>query len=171
MGMFDYIRCLYPFPDGFTEDIEYQTKDTEAQFLNNYTITKEGRLVHHTVTVHDVPKAERPYPEAAEGSFESFIGCMRSIPDKDVEVPFHGDLVFYTSNHSSIGPDGYLTSDGKHGWWREYTATFDHGTLVKIEGGATMDEKPPITREEFEKSCGGGFVFIDPSQPGVPPVV
>jgi hypothetical protein len=30
MGMFDTLRCRYPLPDGFTGDLEYQTKDTPA---------------------------------------------------------------------------------------------------------------------------------------------
>jgi hypothetical protein len=45
MGLFDNIRCHFPLPDGFEGDIEYQTKDTQAQYLDHYTITEDGRLV------------------------------------------------------------------------------------------------------------------------------
>lgn len=45
MGLFDYIRCEYPLPDGFDGDVEYQTKDTPNQYLDRYTIAEDGRLL------------------------------------------------------------------------------------------------------------------------------
>jgi hypothetical protein len=44
MGMFDYIACDYPLPDGAPRT-GYQTKDTPAQMLDTYTITEDGHLV------------------------------------------------------------------------------------------------------------------------------
>jgi hypothetical protein len=54
MGMFDYVRCELPLPDGldlkheyesrgFKEDKLFQTKDLDC-LLDTYTITKDGRL-------------------------------------------------------------------------------------------------------------------------------
>lgn len=45
MGVFDYIRCDHPLPDGFDGRVTFQTKDTPAQFLETYTITSDGRLL------------------------------------------------------------------------------------------------------------------------------
>lgn len=149
MGMFDNIRCHYPLPDGFAGDLEYQTKDTEEQFLCHYTITEDGRLILHSERYEDVPENELPYPDMP------FIGSMRRIPTGDVPVDFHGALTFYTGNWSGSGPNGYITNDGQHGWWREYTALFDHGKLLKIEGGITYDKDPPIAREQFFKDIQG----------------
>ena len=113
MGMFDDLRCEYPLPDGY-EGTVFQTKDTPTQFLEKYTIRKDGVLVHHSVRYESVPRAERPYPDAPEGSLESMIGSCRSVPVGDVILEFHGVLRFY---------------DGT----REYEALYDRGKLLKIE--------------------------------------
>jgi len=144
MGLYDHIRCHYPLPDGFTEDLEYQTKDTDEQHLGHYTIRDDGALIHHATTHEFKEDAEHP------------LGIsLHREPTGDVVVPFHGALTFYTSNWSGSSPKGYITEDGKHGWSREYTALYDRGKLIKIEGGITMEEKPPITRAEF--NAGTGF--------------
>lgn len=151
MGMFDYIRCHYKLPDGFTDDIEYQTKDTDEQFLCHYTITEAGRLILHSERYEETPKEKRPFQNAPEDSPLTFFGAMTRVQVEDIEVPFHGALTFYTGNHSGSSAKGYITPDDSHGWWREYTALFDRGQLLKIEGGLTMDEQSPITHEEFWK--------------------
>lgn len=43
MGMFDYVKCEYPLPDGWKPSGLFQTKDLECA-LGTYTITKEGRI-------------------------------------------------------------------------------------------------------------------------------
>lgn len=51
MGMFDYIICDAHLPDGFdSKGFEFQTKDTDEQYMVNYTITAEGRLIDHDGT-------------------------------------------------------------------------------------------------------------------------
>lgn len=42
MGMFDYIKCEAPLPDGF--DGELQTKDFDCE-MTTHIITKDGRLM------------------------------------------------------------------------------------------------------------------------------
>jgi hypothetical protein len=49
-------------------------------------------------------------------------------------VPFHGALTFYTGNVCATGPWGYATRDDAPAWWAEYTALYDHGRLLKLEG-------------------------------------
>jgi len=49
MGMFDYVRCEYPLPDyplnAPQEEIHFQTKDTDEQYLKTYVISAEGQLI------------------------------------------------------------------------------------------------------------------------------
>lgn len=65
-------------------------------------------------------------------------------------VAFHGALTFYTGNVSSTGPQGVCTSDDTAPWWAEYTALYDHGVLLKLEGAKQMDtERHWVTRAVF----------------------
>jgi len=118
MGMFDYINCRHPLPDGHNPAGErYQTKDTPNQYCDTYIIQENGTLTQD-----------------------------------DKLVDFHGDLNFYACNVSGSGPNGYITEDDKPGWWREYVALFDHGRLLKIEGGEKpghMEDRKHVSREEF----------------------
>ena len=70
-----------------------------------------------------------------------------------VEVPFHGALNFYTSNVSSSGPRGYLTVDNKPAEFWDFVALYDHGKLVRMDGGREEPpdsfKGPPVSRAEF----------------------
>ena len=45
MGMFDYVRVLYPLPEGAPDpDAGWQTKDTETQWLSVYELRDDGTL-------------------------------------------------------------------------------------------------------------------------------
>ena len=58
------------------------------------------------------------------------------VVDKTREaVPFHGALTFYTGNGCGYAPWGVVTKDDQPAWEAEYTALFDHGQLLKIDGG------------------------------------
>lgn len=52
MGVFDYVTCHYAVPgvDNISK-IEFQSKDTEAQFLNQYEIRADGTLWY---LAHDI---------------------------------------------------------------------------------------------------------------------
>lgn len=60
MGMFDYLQCKYPLPNAGDNDLEYQTKDTPAQFLDRYEIRVDGSLRHLDYDIEDKsdPNAE-----------------------------------------------------------------------------------------------------------------
>jgi hypothetical protein len=45
MGMFDYVKCEVPLPDGYYGEW-FQTKDFDDPYLGTYVIRKDGRLVH-----------------------------------------------------------------------------------------------------------------------------
>ncbi len=140
MGMFDYICCEYPLPDDPPEWVQrharegvFQTKDTEAQFLETYTITADGKLIHHAMQYESVPENERPYwgtPEWETSPFSRACGCIRAVPRGDVELSdFHRDLRFYTSNDT-------------HEFF-EYIARFTNGRLQHL--------KPAPRHPEFSR--------------------
>lgn len=119
MGLFDYLRCEMPLPAEWPgEGFRFQTKDTDAQYMEQYTITADGRLVHHAVRYEDVPPAERAYPDAKPGSLESVVGITRRVPTGDVEVLMHGDLQFHDL-------------DAERGWV-SFVARFTEGRCVRI---------------------------------------
>ena len=121
MGMYDYIRCEHPLPDGSLPlGRVFQTKDTDAQFLDDYTIRADGTLVHHTTRIEDTPKDKLPYPDAPKGSLLSYCGIITRVPTGDEVVPFHGCLRFYDETS-------------------KYEALYDRGRLIRID--AVSDDK------------------------------
>ena len=114
MGMYDYFICEMPLPEQprTPQSRTFQTKDLEC-LLERYTITAEGRLIHHTMRYEEVPPSERPYPEF------SFIGCMRAVPTGDIDTNFHGMLKFHAYD-----------SRTKESW--SYEAKFTAGHCIEI---------------------------------------
>ena len=76
--MFDWLRCEYPLPDKHMQDHRFQTKDTPAQFMFNYTITASGRLIFHRTKM--LPPVD---------------GWAEEVPVGDVDTGFHGAISFY----------------------------------------------------------------------------
>jgi hypothetical protein len=131
MGMFDYLRCEFPLPDGRDgSSIEFVTKDTNAQWSETYVITKDGRLLHKKLRYEIVPEEKRPYygkPEWFDKNgnpgLMSMIGMMETFPDGEEFVAFHGCLRFY----------GRL----EDGSYVDYEALFDRGKLIRIDVAET----------------------------------
>lgn len=124
MGMFDELRCEYPLLDRVVQDKWFQTKSFDCA-LDRYTITRDGRLILHQVRYEAVPEEEQTFygtPEWEKNPLARVIGSLRSVPVGDVEVPFHGDVIFYTS----IG-------GGSDREWFEYRARFTEGRLQWIK--------------------------------------
>ncbi len=101
MGMFDYVKCEYPLPENTPEwarESVFQTKETNAQFMETYIITAQGRLIHKSVRYELVPENERPYygkPEWDKSDIFKSAGCMRSVPIGDVDTNYHGDIYLF----------------------------------------------------------------------------
>jgi len=74
MGLFDYVKCEVGLPDGKANDCEFQTKDFDCPYMETYTITAQGRLVHNAVRYDIDP------PDKRTGS---------------IDMNFHGYLNFY----------------------------------------------------------------------------
>ena len=106
MGMFDYVRCHYPLPDG-AGALEYQTKDTPAQWLDQYEIRADGTLWHQAYDTED-----RSDPNA-EG-FMRLFGCATRVNERWEPVALTGEIVFYADDY-------------------EFSAYFVGGTLKHLE--------------------------------------
>lgn len=124
MGVFDYIRCEYELPDKWEQDVPFQTKDTPKQWLNTYTITKNGNLIDNddgsTVDFHGDLNF---YWSNISGS--SSRGCITEN-DKPVEYADyialfdHGTLIRIEGKHTTE-PD----STSKRITREEFWAAFD----------------------------------------------
>ena len=114
MGLFDYVRVKYPLQEPAHNAAEYQCKDTNAQYMEHYTIEEDGRLVHHTVEYYDTPEEEKPYPYATD-PIKQLCGCISSRPTGDKEEIVHGCL--------------YLTRVGNG---PDYMALYQHGKLIEM---------------------------------------
>jgi hypothetical protein len=139
MGMFDYVSvyCSLPIdaPDWVDNATIFRCKQTEAQYTENYAITKEGHLIHHSVQWESVPEEERPFYGKPEwnngGSWYKSFGCMRSIPAGNVEIKFNGYLCLTA-----------MTIDQPYHFY-ECVAKFTDGQLQWIRSGCEcMDIDP-----------------------------
>lgn len=115
MGMFDYINCRAPLPDGW-QPPEYalQTKDFNCDMVC-HEITADGRLM----LCHITESRFEPDPAFAhkEGILK-YRGALKRETEM-VDAQHHGYVNFY--------------GDDKHGAWHEYRAKFTDGKLVAIE--------------------------------------
>lgn len=129
MGMYDNVEVKYPLPPPGGEN--FQTKDFDCQ-LDSLEITADGRLLRHECDWEDTPKAERPYPDAAEDSIEGVCGSMRIKEGsrRTIEIPHHGD-VFIIGDKTGRGGagDGVLCADD----FVEYRIRFTNGRVVAVE--------------------------------------
>ena len=130
MGMFDYVKCEVPLPDGF--EGELQTKDFANPYMETYTITKDGRLLRRYIVDHKpVPEGEWEYsaddPNPLHRIWHEHSKTRPVLAEEDVE--YHGWLNFY--GYSGDVNDRY--KPGGEYQWHEYNAKFTDGRLVTIE--------------------------------------
>ena len=121
MGMFDNVKSDYDLPEALP-GVRYQTKSFGdgyvGGFMDDYTITKEGKLIFHNTTYEVVPEEERPYwgkPEWKKNPLMQVCGSMRVASVKDEELDFHGIINIYTEFQ---------------GEWFEYEIKFTDGVVV-----------------------------------------
>ncbi len=126
MGMFDEIHCKYLLPENppdWVKNARFQTKDLE-NCLDEYTITAEGRLIHHCKQYEWVDDEEYP-----------LRGYLKPVKEWDEDTEYHGDLLFYTSNiASSDGKGHYGVEAGtdERALSFDYKARFTDGQLQWI---------------------------------------
>jgi hypothetical protein len=122
MGMFDEIRCEYPLQDPAHNKLSFQTKDLE-NVLDNYTITKEGRLLREA---YDAEWVEEDPAVVAKKKAEGrlcFGGHIKRSNIRMEDQNYHGYITFY---------DNIKGKDGAEDEWVEYKAKFTDGTLVEV---------------------------------------
>ena len=114
MGMFDYVVCKMPLPEPAAPlGTQFQTKDTEAQYLETYRIESDGSLIHEALDYEwDSERNE-------DGSVKTIAGALKRVNRRDMVIPYHGDIYFYGSND--------ITNER----W-EYSARFTDGKCVRI---------------------------------------
>jgi len=140
MGMFDYIRCEVPLPDGWQAD-ELQTKDFDCEMIT-HVITKDGRLMLDNGHNETVPLLERSLWKAEWGEgeeaekahpLEALCGCMRRVP-KMADSNFHGVVNFYGLETLRYEPDERYGTRGRPIYKsHDYNAKFIDGQLASIE--------------------------------------
>lgn len=145
MGMFDYVRCDVPLPDGWEAD-ELQTKDLECQMTTAW-ITAEGRLLVEDFEYEPVPEDELPYKDHPSPIMR-FVGCLQKTNRRWRDLNYHGMLEFYGIEQPETARgrvvryvDGNVI-DHETGEVlgpaisHDYTAKFTDGKLVEITGDA-----------------------------------
>lgn len=141
MGMFDYVVCEAPLPDGWKPG-ELQSKDFDCS-MTTVRISAEGRLLIERYESYTVPKEDRPYPDAEEGSLEEICGIWGKRNRRWEDLNFHGDFNFYGDEPigervltKTASGTSYYQQDRR---WHEYTARFTEGRLVRITGGTEQE--------------------------------
>ena len=106
MTMFDFLRVEAKLPDGHVKPgHSFQTWSLVGS-VEHFTITAQGRLVHHC----------RPCQRVAE--IVSGQATSASLLEEDIDMEFHGDIEFFGQ-----------TEDHKPAY---YSARFTHGLLEWI---------------------------------------
>ena len=143
MGLFNWIKCLYPLPGEERTDIIFQTKDIEPNILDNYRIEEDGTL---SKEIYDIEDRSNP---TAKG-LASIAGCMTRVNQRFIPWTFHGKIELYSNNARGACKLGTLTKNKEAFTSWEYTATFTEGKLTDLKGNKKvhLNEKV-ITEEEF----------------------
>lgn len=131
MGMFDYIKCEYPLPDGFGQgrDISFQTKDLECA-MDTYVIDEEGFLNLEKWGVRDLPATQH---RKSTGILNAFWDAHERVFEGLEKVDYTGEVEFYYSNIAAMGPEGFSTRNDEPYEARTYTAVFEKGVLIKLK--------------------------------------
>lgn len=131
MGMFDCIRFECEFILPHLQDMSFQTKDFYNN-LDNYVVTKSGRLLLETEEYNIVPENKRPYFDTEDWDTNPFVQLIGSTDKKIIDiVPIrHSGLINFTGF--------YLSPDGQDIFY-DFQAAFDNGILVFI---SILEERP-----------------------------
>jgi hypothetical protein len=119
MGMFDRVRCKYPLPDPDAQDLEFQSKTTPAQWLDDYIITQDGRLLHEAYEIR-----------ADESEDSSRGGFMERIDQRWETVDFSGPLEIHARGKS---PEGETT-------WYAYWFWVKDGRVADLQRSQEMSQ-------------------------------
>lgn len=132
MGMFDYIRCEKPLPDGYTGEL--QTKEFDCEMVT-HVISSAGRMMLDRGEWETVPAAERRHPDPND--LLHWVGSMRRVP-RYVDANMHGMVTFGGLETIGFEPDERYGPQGRPVYRdHDYVAKFTDGELVSIETDLT----------------------------------
>ncbi len=117
--MFDDLTCKYPLPVEGANGLNFQTKDTPAQYLDNYEIREDGTLWHEAYDIED--KSDH----SAKG-FDRIRGICSRVNKRWEPELLTGEIVFY--------------EDSVELGWVEFSVYFVKGQLKQLE--TIRDERP-----------------------------
>jgi len=137
MGMFDDIKCKYQLPISGANDLDYQTKDTEHQWLDQYEIREDGTLWHEDYDIEDhserakwiASNPDNEVPKELDGMM-SMMGCMARVNKRWEQVNITGEIRFYTLYDVKEGKM-VNAHNSQHGWI-EWSAYFVNGKLKEM---------------------------------------
>ncbi len=115
MGLFDYVNCKYPLPIEGANALDFQTKDTDAQFMDSYEIREDGTIWHEVYDTED-----RSDPKAT--GLSALMGMATRVNKRWEQDIFTGEIVFY----------GSIGNDYKTGTRVEFSAYFADGKLMHL---------------------------------------
>lgn len=133
MGMFDYVTCKCPLPVAGANGLTFQSKDTPAQFMDQYEIREDGTLWHEDYDFED-----RSDPNA-EGLMR-FSGLLTAVNKRWERVELTEEIVFY---HYDQEADRNL----------EFSARFVRGRLKRLE---VLDDGSRSYRESLGLANASG---------------
>jgi hypothetical protein len=123
--MFDYLVCQCDLPDEVPVGDSYFQTRSLYRCMMRFTITREGRLIHHStryVRDTDTPRG---------------VSLLAPVEEHNIDMQYHGDVL--------------LTGewDGK---FVEYVARFTNGTLewIRPMGDFSQAEKDLVVRRNLE---------------------
>jgi hypothetical protein len=150
MGLFDTLTCHYPLP-GLSDptSIQFQTTDLECSLGDDYTITREGRLIKHHKEYEECPEKQRPYYGTPQWNnwFGPLAGSLRVTAgsERDIDTNYHGWLHFYGGHTGELRMiDPHTGRDQLHPEaceLFEYRAKFTDGKIVELVRVNAKDEK------------------------------
>ena len=141
MGLFDDIKCKYPLPVAGANKLDYQTKDTPSQFMDQYEIREDGTLWYEEYDIEDYSEYSKwkkehpnePEPDETKQPFGwKFFGCLGKANKRWVQEKMSGEICFYTS----LGKD--------HSGWLEFSAYFKNGQLQQLN---LIKNEPPKSQD------------------------
>ena len=152
MGMFDYLVVDINILPHLTEEerdklgnsrIDWQTKDFECELTHVYIVEDIENKFKHSFLKNktpyklqikrfdweEVPKSERPYPDAEEGTLEALVGSVKEVNLRIEDLDYTGTFRFYTyikRENQEVGSVGKLR-------WIEFECEVENGKIISIK--------------------------------------
>jgi len=111
MELSDYLICKYPLPvDGVegVNDLEFQTKDTNAQSLDLYEIREDGTLWHQAYDVDNRMRRLEDRATKANMNIRKRAGMGEPYKYRWERVILTGEIRFYSGSFQHMNFSAYF---------------------------------------------------------------